>query len=135
MLSDTSACGPAELRARLRAKHNELLPSLRGSSRVATMRPARANSESPMRNREHIAIVPCPLMSTPCPPRLAKFARDAKRSARLRLESQPRNANARRHCQVFFPWYNDERRHSGIEGLTPAQVHFGSAPRVLEQRQ
>jgi len=42
---------------------------------------------------------------------------------------------ARGHCQVFFPWYNDEHRHSGIEGLTPAQVHFGSAPRVLEQRQ
>ena len=42
---------------------------------------------------------------------------------------------ARSHCQVFFPWYNDEHRHSGIEGLTPAQVHCGSAPRVLEQRQ
>ena len=42
---------------------------------------------------------------------------------------------ARSHCQVFFPWYNDEHRHSGIEGLTPAQVHCGSAPHVLEQRQ
>jgi len=42
---------------------------------------------------------------------------------------------ARSHCQIFFPWYNDEHRHSGIEELTPAQVHFGRAPRVLEQRQ
>ncbi len=42
---------------------------------------------------------------------------------------------ARSHCQVFFPWYDDGHRYGGIEGLTPAEVHFGSAKRVLEQRQ
>ena len=32
-------------------------------------------------------------------------------------------------------WYNDEHRHSGIGMLTPAMVHFGQAPAILEQRQ
>ncbi len=39
------------------------------------------------------------------------------------------------HCQRFFAWYNDQHRHSGIGMLTPASVHFGNAPLVLEQRQ
>ena len=30
--------------------------------------------------------------------------------------------------QVFFPWYNQEHRHSGLGFLTPAVVHFGQAP-------
>ena len=38
-------------------------------------------------------------------------------------------------CQRFFPWYNDDHRHSGIGLLTPAMVHFGQAPAILEQRQ
>jgi putative transposase len=42
---------------------------------------------------------------------------------------------ARTHCRKFFPWYNDEHRHSGLVGLTPAQVHGGSAQRVLKQRE
>ena len=38
-------------------------------------------------------------------------------------------------CQRFFPWYNDDHRHSGIGMLTPAMVHFGQAPAIREQRQ
>ena len=30
--------------------------------------------------------------------------------------------------QVFFPWYNQEHRHSGLGFLTPAVVHFGQPP-------
>lgn len=38
-------------------------------------------------------------------------------------------------CRAFFPWYNTQHRHSGIAWLTPADVHFGSAARVLADRQ
>ena len=37
--------------------------------------------------------------------------------------------------QVFFRWYNQEHRHSGLGFLTPAVVHFGHAATVREQRQ
>jgi len=37
--------------------------------------------------------------------------------------------------QVFFPWYNQQHRHSGLGFLTPAVVHFGQAPTVRAQRQ
>ena len=36
---------------------------------------------------------------------------------------------AKEFCRSFFPWYNTEHRHGGIGLLTPAQVHFGHAPR------
>lgn len=38
-------------------------------------------------------------------------------------------------CRRFFPWYNDEHRHTGLVGLTPAQVHFGRAGEVLKHRE
>ena len=38
-------------------------------------------------------------------------------------------------CQRFFPWYNDDHRHSGIGMLTPAMVHFGQAPAIWDKRQ
>ena len=38
-------------------------------------------------------------------------------------------------CQRFFPWYNNDHRHSGIGMLTPAMVHFGQAPAIRLQRQ
>jgi putative transposase len=38
-------------------------------------------------------------------------------------------------CQRFFPWYNDDHRHSGIGMLTPAMVHFGQASAIRLQRQ
>jgi len=43
--------------------------------------------------------------------------------------------DARAFCQTFFPWYNDEHRHSGIGMMTPAMVHYGLAPAVRENRQ
>jgi putative transposase len=42
---------------------------------------------------------------------------------------------ARTFCQIFFPWYNGEHRHSGLGLLTPGMVQFGEAPAVLAQRQ
>jgi len=39
------------------------------------------------------------------------------------------------YCRSFLPWYNTEHRHGGIALLTPEDVHFGRAPRVLAQRQ
>jgi putative transposase len=38
------------------------------------------------------------------------------------------------HCRQFFPWYNDEHRHSGICYLTPGDVHHGRADEVLRRR-
>lgn len=38
-------------------------------------------------------------------------------------------------CRRFFPWYNDEHRHTGLVGLTPAHVHFGRAGEVLKHRE
>ena len=43
--------------------------------------------------------------------------------------------DSRGHSQIFFPWYNDEHRHSGIGMLTPAMVHYGQAAQVLQNRQ
>jgi len=43
--------------------------------------------------------------------------------------------DSRAFCQLFFPWYNQEHRHSGIGMLTPAMVHFGEGPAVLARRQ
>ena len=42
--------------------------------------------------------------------------------------------DARAHCQVFFPWYNDDHRHSGIAFMTPAAGHYGRAPAIIETR-
>jgi putative transposase len=41
---------------------------------------------------------------------------------------------ARCHCQVFFPWYNDEHRHSGLALHTPADVHHGTALAIRDKR-
>lgn len=42
--------------------------------------------------------------------------------------------DARAHCVDFFAWYNGEHYHSGIGLLTPADVHYGRAPAIAEQR-
>jgi putative transposase len=42
--------------------------------------------------------------------------------------------HARAHSREFFPWYNNEHRHSGIGFMTPAAVHFGTAPALWQQR-
>ena len=38
------------------------------------------------------------------------------------------------HCSRFFSWYNDDHRHSGIGLHTPADVHYGRAQAIREQR-
>jgi len=38
-------------------------------------------------------------------------------------------------AQTFFQWYNHQHYHSALGLLTPADVHFGRAERVLQQRQ
>ena len=43
--------------------------------------------------------------------------------------------DARVFCQAFFPWYNDEHRHSGIGLMTPAAVHDGRASAMRDARQ
>lgn len=42
--------------------------------------------------------------------------------------------HARAHSREFFPWYNNEHHHSGIGFMTPAAVHFGTAPALWQQR-
>jgi putative transposase len=42
--------------------------------------------------------------------------------------------DARAFCRRFFRWYDDEHHHSGIGFHTPADVHFGRAERVRQQR-
>jgi len=39
------------------------------------------------------------------------------------------------HFGHFFPWYNNDHRHSGIGFLTPADVHLGRAHEVTARRQ
>jgi putative transposase len=43
--------------------------------------------------------------------------------------------DARRFCQEFFPWYNHEHHHSGLQLLTPATVHYGQSAQLISQRQ
>ena len=42
--------------------------------------------------------------------------------------------DAKDFCRTFFQWYNTEHRHGGISLLTPQQVYFGRAPKVIENR-
>jgi putative transposase len=41
---------------------------------------------------------------------------------------------ARLHCVDFFPWYNDEHRHTGLGLHTAADVHYGLAQAVRDKR-
>ena len=43
--------------------------------------------------------------------------------------------DGRGFSQQFFPWYNNEHRHSGIGLLTPAMVHYGQAQDIVQKRQ
>jgi putative transposase len=42
--------------------------------------------------------------------------------------------DARSFCSDFFAWYNLEHRHSGVQMLTPHDVHLGHADRTLARR-
>ena len=41
---------------------------------------------------------------------------------------------ARAFCREFFAWYNHEHRHSGIGLMAPADVHYGRAEEIHDQR-
>jgi len=43
--------------------------------------------------------------------------------------------DARLWAEAFFDWYNYEHHHTGIGLLTPADVHYGRAQAVIQQRQ
>jgi len=43
-------------------------------------------------------------------------------------------AAAREYCAAFFVWYNTEHLHSGLDYLTPAQVHSGEHLEVFARR-
>jgi putative transposase len=43
--------------------------------------------------------------------------------------------DARLFCQEFFPWYNQQHHHSGLNLLTPADVHYGQAALLISKRQ
>jgi putative transposase len=43
--------------------------------------------------------------------------------------------DARLFCQEFFPWYNQQHHHSGLNLLTPAVVHYGQAAHLISKRQ
>lgn len=42
--------------------------------------------------------------------------------------------DAQGYCRGFFDWYNNRHYHSGIAFLTPAAVHHGRAPQVIDNR-
>jgi putative transposase len=42
---------------------------------------------------------------------------------------------ARQYCQEFFSWYNHEHRHSGLQLMVPATVHYGQAEKLISSRQ
>jgi putative transposase len=42
--------------------------------------------------------------------------------------------DARSYGASFFTWYNTQHRHSSLALLTPADVHYGRAVQILEQR-
>ena len=41
---------------------------------------------------------------------------------------------ARRHCQTFISWYNDQHRHTGLGLHTAADVHYGLAEQIRDKR-
>lgn len=45
------------------------------------------------------------------------------------------NEHALSFCRTFFPWYNDDHRHSGIGFYTPNMVHYGKANDFSKIRQ
>lgn len=44
------------------------------------------------------------------------------------------DVDARGFCEDFFRWYNEEHHHSGLELLTPSDVHHGRGEQRLEAR-
>lgn len=42
--------------------------------------------------------------------------------------------DSRAFCQSFFPWYNTEHYHCAIGLLTPEDVHYGRADKIIQAR-
>jgi putative transposase len=42
--------------------------------------------------------------------------------------------DSRGFCGTFIPWYNEEHKHSGIGLVTPAQLHYGHAEKIVRKR-
>ena len=42
--------------------------------------------------------------------------------------------DARAFCGQFFDWYNNKHHHSGVGYHTPADVHYGRAQIIRQQR-
>ncbi len=58
------------------------------------------------------------------------------RTMKLRRNFRNRGVqDSRAFGHHFFPWYNDDHRHSALGLMTPAMVHYNLAPQVREQRQ
>ena len=45
------------------------------------------------------------------------------------------NSDARAWARSFFDWYNNEHHHVALGLMTPADVHFGHAPIIIQKRQ
>lgn len=43
--------------------------------------------------------------------------------------------DARGHVEPLMRWYNDEHKHSSLALLTPADVHYQRADRIIAARQ
>jgi putative transposase len=43
--------------------------------------------------------------------------------------------DARQFCRAFFTWYNNEHKHTGINLLSPTDVHHGEAESIIASRQ
>ena len=43
--------------------------------------------------------------------------------------------DARQFCRTFMAWYNDDHKHSGINLLSPTDVHHGNAVKIVATRQ
>jgi putative transposase len=59
------------------------------------------------------------------------------RTLKYRPDFPPRFGSfedAHAHCGDFFSWYNHEHRHSGIGFHTPADVHYGRAEAIRDER-
>jgi putative transposase len=42
--------------------------------------------------------------------------------------------DSRGFCGMFFPWYNEKHKHSGIALVTPSQMHYGLAEKIVSNR-
>lgn len=66
------------------------------------------------------------------------FSEAQFKTLKYRPDYPPRfgcQVDARLWAGAFFGWYNDEHHHTALGLLTPADVHFGRAQAVLDQRQ